>query len=915
VVAVSAHSAAVLEATPLPTAREPMQPLEEWNETAAALPPLCAQQLFEEQAAAHPDAVALVHDGQSMSYGQLNQRANQMACLLRQQGIGPDRLVGVCLPRCPELVAALLGVWKAGGAYVPLDPAHPTERLLYMMADADAKVLITDAAHRPLFAPETSAVCVDTDAAVIARESAANHHPRQTPQDLAYVMYTSGSTGRPKGVMVLQRGLVNYLCWARQAYGAGAGGAVPVSSSVAFDLTVTALFLPLCAGGSIELLPEDVAGQRLVAAMRDGRDRSLVKITPAHLALLSDQLGPTAARDRTRLFVIGGENLTAESLSLWRDHAPGTRLINEYGPTETVVGCCVHQVRADDPRTGSVVIGRPIANTRLYVLDGDLNRLPVGAVGELYIGGAGVARGYLNRPELTREKFLPDPFAGTPGERMYRSGDLARYRADGALEYLGRVDDQVKIRGYRIELGEIETTLADHPDVKACAVVAREDTPGSRLLVAYVVARAVAKPGAAAAEELRQHLRARLPEYMVPARLVFLDAMPLTGNGKVDRRALPAPSVQRPTAAPPVAPRTEIEDRIIAVWKELLTLDSVGVDDNFFELGGHSLLAIRVVTRLRQMFDVDLSAQAVIDDPTVAALARTVATLLRRPAEPAITAAPVAQGGPFFFGPPSPSPFGQPGLFGFFHPVTTGPARDTALLVCPSIGHEHTRGHRAIQLLCQAAAGAGFPALRFDYTGVGDSAGAPDDASLDGWCADIRCAADELCARSGARAVHVVGLRLGAALALAAVQRGDARLSEKIRSVCLWDPLFTGAAFFEQATVFQHQFLRDRGRFSARTIRRRPPTAGGDYLVGHAFPDAVRRSLGRLDLGRAESWPSVAAWVVSSETLPACMGLAVPCQVVSGAPGAWDEYAQCEKTLRAGPVTARILERLAEDGR
>jgi amino acid adenylation domain-containing protein len=731
------HLGVLLEAAArdldLPVARLPILTPDEraqmdgWNQTAAPLPAVCSHQMFEEQAARQPDATAYLFEGRRATYRELNEQANRIGHLLRRKGVGPDVLVGVCLERCPEMVSALLGVWKAGGAYVPLDPAHPPERLAYMLKDASAKVLVTDVAHRALFAADVETILVDADAAAIAGESSANLSPAQTQDHLAYVMYTSGSTGQPKGVMVVQRGLVNYLSWAIATYlPSAAGGAVPVHSSIAFDLTVTALFVPLTGGASIEILREDVAGQRLVAAMREGRDRTLVKITPAHLALLSDQLGAAGVADKTRLFVIGGENLLAESLALWRDRAPATRLINEYGPTETVVGCCVHEVAPGDPRTGSVIIGRAIANTRLYVLDRHGNLLPVGAVGELFIGGAGVARGYLNRTDLTEERFLPDPFSQQPGARMYKSGDLARYRPDGALEYFGRIDNQVKVRGYRIELGEIEAVLADHPSVKACAVLARDDLPGGKQLVGYVV---VAQAGPTAIEELRQFLRGRLPEYMVPVQFVALAEMPLTGNGKVDRKNLPAPSLERPAVAAgaSAAPRTAIETKLVAIWKELLGLGELGVDDDFFALGGHSLLAIKAATRAREAFDVDLSPQAVIDDPTIAALARTVSELLGPAAAPAKTVD--ARRGPTFFG--------APALFGVYHPTTSPAPRDAGLLVCPPIAHEHTRAHRAIQLLCDSAARAGFSALRFDYSGVGDSAGALGDVDVDTWCDEV----------------------------------------------------------------------------------------------------------------------------------------------------------------------------------
>jgi len=883
--------------------------LEQWNQTDVSIPTVCSHQLFEEQVARQPDATAYLFEGRRATYRDLNEQANQIAHLLRKKGIGPDVLVGVCLERCPEMVAALLGVWKAGGAYIPLDPAHPKERLAFMLTDAAAKVLITDVPHRGLFPSEVDTILVDADAARIAGERDDNLPATQNQSHLAYVMYTSGSTGQPKGVMIVQRGLVNYLTWAIATYRAGSGGPVPVHSSIAFDLTVTALFVPLAGGGSIEILREDVAGQKLVAAMRDGRDRSLVKITPAHLALLADQLGAAGVADRTRCFVIGGEALLADSLVLWRDHAPATRLINEYGPTETVVGCCVHEVAPGDPRTGAVIIGRAIANTRLYVLDEQRKLLPVGEVGELYIGGEGVARGYLNRPELTAERFLPDPYSKQPGARMYKSGDLARYRPDGALEYFGRIDDQVKIRGYRIELGEIEAVLADHPAVKSCAVIARDDLPGGKQLVGYVVGHA----GPPAVEDLRQFLRGRLPEYMVPAQFVFLGTMPLTGNGKIDRKNLPAPSLERPAASAgaQAAPRTEIEKKIVEIWKELLTLEHVGVEDNFFELGGHSLLAIKAGTRVREAFGVDLSAQAVIDDPTVAALARTVSDLLGPTVAPAKT--PEARRGPTFFG--------TPPLFGVYHPSTSPNPRDAAVLVCPSIGHEHTRGHRAIQILCDVAARAGFSAMRFDYTGVGDSAGALEAARVDLWCDDVLRAAEELVARSGAKTVHLVGLRLGAALAVSAVQRGGLKFSRPIGSVVLWDPLLSGRDFLEQARVFQDRILNDQNRFSPETIKRRGPSDGGDYLVGYSFPVPLRDSIGQVDLADAGRWPAVAVRAVWSEpstpwdTLAgrlSAAGRSVASEVVKGAPGVWDDYAQQEKTLRAGPLSARIVELLAQ---
>jgi amino acid adenylation domain-containing protein len=448
--------------------------IERWNDTNVDFPHVCAHQLFEQQVARYPESVALVFGERRVTYRELNENANKLAHYLRKTGVGPDALVGVCLERSPEMVTALLATWKAGGAYVPLDPTYPPERLSYMIEDAQTLVLLTEEKCRHLFSSSAGKVIyLDSDWPMLSQEAVANLAAITTPSDLAYVIYTSGSTGRPKGAMIIQSGLVNYLSWAIKTYAVEPGRSVPVHSSISFDLTVTSLFTPLLAGGTVELLPDDVGAQHLLAALRRASDRSLVKITPAHLELLTQQLSSAEVAGMTRAFVIGGENLLAENLRIWRDAAPGTRLINEYGPTETVVGCCIYELQAEDPASGSVPIGRPIANTQLYILDDILQPVPVGTLGELYIGGAGVARGYLNRPELTAERFIADPFSTNPSARLYKSGDLARYRNNGIIEYMGRVDNQVKIRGYRIELGEIEAALAAQPKVQTCAVLAR----------------------------------------------------------------------------------------------------------------------------------------------------------------------------------------------------------------------------------------------------------------------------------------------------------------------------------------------------------------------------------------------------------------------------------------------------------
>jgi len=598
---------------------------QKWNDTHTAFPQVCAHELFEKQAALTPGAVALVFGQRRLSYSELNERANKVAHHLRKRGVGPDVLVGVCLERSPEMVISLLAVWKAGGAYVPLDQAYPPERLSFMIDDAQPRVVLTERKCQQLFASTgDKTIYLDTDWPMIDQEASENPAPVASPSDLAYVIYTSGSTGKPKGAMIVHSGLVNYLWWAIKAYALEPGCSVPVHTSLSFDLTVTSLYTPLLAGGTVELLPEDFGAQNLLAALHRAGDRGLVKITPAHLALLTQQISPAQAEGMARAFIIGGENLLAESLGLWRGLASPPRLINEYGPTETVVGCCVYEVKPEDPRMGPVPIGHPIANTQLYVLDEHLQPVPPGEMGELYIGGAGVARGYLNRPQLTAERFLPDPFSGTPGTRLYKTGDLARHRTDGTLEYLGRIDDQVKIHGYRIELGEVEAALASQPQLKSGAVVAREDDNGNKQLVAYVVAHTGA---ALSIDELRASLKKTLPIYMVPARFVPLDALPLTPNGKVDRKALPSPATETADVGKGGAPTSDTQKAVAAMWQEILNIDSIGIDEDFFDLGD-SLNAIELVEQIDVTFGVTINLASLFEQMTIAKLAELIDAFL-----------------------------------------------------------------------------------------------------------------------------------------------------------------------------------------------------------------------------------------------------------------------------------------------
>ena len=610
--------AAALDTLTLVSAAERQKLLVEWNGTAVAYPQdMTLPQWFEAQVARTPDAVAVVYEDQQLTYQDLNRRANRLAHHLQGLGVGPDVMVGICLTRSVEMVIGLLGILKAGGAYVPLDPAYPQDRLAFMIEDAGVPVILTQQNLVTRLPDQgTRIICLDADQSLFAQAPDTNPARSLAGHHLAYVIYTSGSTGKPKGVMIEHQGLVNYLQWCTDAYQVTQGNGTLVHSPLGFDLTVTSLFAPLVVGRRVVLLPEVEIDEGLKASMVQEEGLSLLKITPAHLTLLSQLLSAEQAVGRTRAFIIGGEALFGEHLSFWQTHAPETRLINEYGPSETVVGCCVYEAPPDRPLSGSVPIGRPIANTQLYVLNQHRQPVPIGVPGELYIGGIQVARGYHNRPELTAEKFVTNPF----GEgRLYRTGDLVRYLSDGNLEFLDRIDNQIKLHGFRIELGEIETVLAGHPTVREASVIVREDQPGQKQLIAYTVPHDGNGVTPDSRSDLTQFLQQTLPGYMVPAVIISLDALPLTPNGKVDRRALPVPD-RGGAAEAYVAPSTPVEETLTSIWADILGLDRVGVHDNFFALGGDSILSIQVVAKANQQ-GLYLTVQQIFQHQTIAELA------------------------------------------------------------------------------------------------------------------------------------------------------------------------------------------------------------------------------------------------------------------------------------------------------
>ncbi len=581
-----------------------------------------------------PDATAVVFDDCQLSYAELNERANQLAHHLRSIGVGHESRVAICAERSVELVVGILGILKAGAAYVPLDPEAPRQRLDFMVADTGARVLLTQGSLLGILSDfEGQVVRLDADWPTIAEQPGGPPQVDATARSLAYVMYTSGSTGTPKGVCVEHRNVVRLVRNTNFAH-LGPQEVVLQFAPVSFDASTLELWGSLLNGAKLVIFPPHVPTLEELGQFIESRGITTLWLTAALFnQLVDDHLESLAG---VRQLLAGGESLSVSHVRRFLETLDDQRrLINGYGPTENTTFTCCHPMQRDEKLGRSVPIGRPIANTSVYILDRALEPVPVGVPGELYAGGDGVARCYLNDAALTAERFVPDPFCGVGGSRMYRTGDLARWRADGAIEFLGRRDHQVKIRGYRIEPGEIEAALVDGELVRCAVVVCREEEPGEKRLVAYVVSA-----DRSTAESIRSRLRERLPEYMIPASIVFLESLPLNRNGKVDRRALPEPDDRSGAAVAYAPPRTATEQALATIWAEVLQVERVGVrDDFFYDLGGHSLVATRVVSRVRQQMEVELTLKSLFDQPTVAELATVVDALrsTRQPNGPAPT--------------------------------------------------------------------------------------------------------------------------------------------------------------------------------------------------------------------------------------------------------------------------------------
>nr|QEO74755.1 condensation domain-containing protein [uncultured bacterium] len=606
------------------TESEKHEMLVEWNHTRRDCPAeFCAHQLVERQAGRQPDALALSLEDEQITYGELNRRANRLAHRLRRLGAGPEVMVGVCMERSIEWVIAVLGVFKSGGTLVSIDPTYPKDRLAFMAKDAQVEILLTaERLLSQLGDTEAKTLCVDSQWPSISAESARDPRPLATAENSSYVVYTSGSTGRPKAAVMSHGSLLNLIHWHNRACEVTSSDRATQVSRMGFDASMWELWPYLAAGASLHLLDEET--RMIPQRLRDWILRK--QITKSFLPpVLAESLLNEQWPERTALGLL----LTGSDKCVIRPPASlPFNYMNVYGPTEATVIVTWHMVPPDDGSGTPPLIGRPLDNTQIYILDGRRHPAPVKVPGELYIGGVNLARGYLNRADLTAEKFVPNPFSGEPGSRLYRTGDLARFHPDGEVEFLGRIDYQVKIRGFRIELGEIETTLAQHPSVDTAVVIMREDSPGDKRLVAYVVARPQVEIRSG---DLRGFLSERLPDYMVPSAFIALDRFPLTPNSKVDRRALPAPDRGARDEETYVAPRDQVEERLARIWEDVLGVRSVGVDDDFFALGGHSMLAVRLMAQVHKEFNRSLPLSTLFQKATVAKLA----SMLREEASPA----------------------------------------------------------------------------------------------------------------------------------------------------------------------------------------------------------------------------------------------------------------------------------------
>ncbi len=612
-----------ISALPMLSEEEQQKLLVDWNNTSVAAPQTCVHQIIAAQAQKNPAAIALEFSGITLTYKNLEQRANQFARYLQRFGVAADLPVGLCVNRSIDMIVAMLGILKAGGAYVPLDPDYPAERLQFMAEDAKLQVLVTDTTTNSSIPSFTGArIDVNTDWEKIALEDVAPLENQSALSSLAYIIYTSGSTGVPKGVQISHGALVNFLASMRKEPGMTEEDTGLALTSISFDIAGLEIYLPLTLGLRMVLVSRETAlDARQLSECISSSGVTFMQATPATWRSLID----SGWQGNPRLKILCGGEALPQDLAHSLLQRCG-ELWNMYGPTETTIWSAIHRVTSTE---STIAIGKPIDNTQIYILDSNLQLAPIGATGEIYIGGLGLARGYRNRPDLTSERFISNPFSTAPNARIYRTGDAARFRRDGSIEYLGRLDTQVKVRGFRIELGEIEATLEKLPEVKQAVVIVREDTLGDQRITAYIATNGAE----VSAANLRAFLQTQLPGYMIPAAFVTLENFPLTPNGKVDRKALPAPEGAFSLERSYIAPRTPEEIALAEIWAELLGISQVGAEDNFFELGGHSLLATQMISRVRDVLRVEVPLRTLFEAPTVATFAAAVVAIKEQPAE------------------------------------------------------------------------------------------------------------------------------------------------------------------------------------------------------------------------------------------------------------------------------------------
>ncbi|MEP1743960.1 MAG: amino acid adenylation domain-containing protein [Kangiellaceae bacterium] len=803
--------------------------LSQWNQTDKDYQiEQCLHHLFELRAEEFKDNIALEFGEQSLTYAQLNSKANKLARYLSSKGVGVESRVGVCMERSVEMVVSLYAILKAGGGYVPLDPDYPQARLSYMLEDIEAPVILTQSHLRELLPNDSSCVIDILDEwSEIDKLPDHNLHVNTIPENLAYVIYTSGSTGNPKGVINQHNGIINRLLWMQDQYQLSDKDIVLQKTPYSFDVSVWEFFWPLIVGAKLVVAkPGGHQNVKYLQELIHHKSITTLHFVPSMLQMFIDHAEPCECLSIRQVFSSGEAlpfNLQQQFFKFSR-----AKLHNLYGPTEAAVDVTYWQC---DPNYNKplVPIGRPVTNTKIHVLDKQLRPVPIGSPGELHIAGIQVARGYLNRTELTQEKFIENPFNDKPDSRLYKTGDLVRYLNDGQIEYIGRIDFQVKIRGLRIELGEIESKITEMASVKQCVVIVREDHPGDQKIVAYYQAN---NESLVDKQTLRKVLTECLPNYMIPHVFVEIKEFPLSPNGKIARKLLPPPEITDLDLNDDfVAPESKVEILLAAIWRELLGVEKISVYDKFIELGGHSLLALEAAFKAKELHQLDIDPASLIRDTLeqVAANIEGDNAIIR---DNQGSRAEISYQ-PYYFGP-------NQELFGIYQPPRGNVKAKGAVLLCSPIYLESLNTHLTYRQLSARLSESGFHVFRFDYYASGDSLGEDQQADVERWLQDISFAKKELIKRSGFNQISMVGFRFGATLASIGLGQG-------IDKLVLWEPVVNGHTYAEQL-LFKYQDTLEELNY----IRKNKAKARKDEIIGFSFPEQTRISIEKANLVQAD---------------------------------------------------------------